>query len=190
MTIAVSYTLGFVRCKENNKVLLLNREKAPWMGKWNGIGGKIEPNETSMESMRREAIEETGLDLPNFKSRGILTWEIHVTKDKPRVFKDTNENKTHMPITEGLYLFTADITIEQYENYNTPIIYNDEGILDWKDIAWITHEYNYGIVDNVRFIFKYLFQANENDLFTVKYNDTELVNAEYLQGKNPLSCEK
>lgn len=44
----ISYTLGFIRCEDNNKILLLNRNKPPWMGLYNGIGGKIQPNETPL----------------------------------------------------------------------------------------------------------------------------------------------
>ena len=39
------YTLGFII--KNNEVLLLNRNKSPWMGAWNGVGGKIETGETN-----------------------------------------------------------------------------------------------------------------------------------------------
>ena len=76
------YTLGFIRCKENNKVLLLNRNKAPWMGLYNGIGGKLESGETPLESMIREGNEETGLNLLNFKSRGIMRWEVTYSDDE------------------------------------------------------------------------------------------------------------
>ncbi|CAK9438502.1 uncharacterized protein LODBEIA_P27260 [Lodderomyces beijingensis] len=186
MTIKVSYTLGFIRCPETNKVLLLNRNKPPWMGKWNGIGGKLEPNETPVESMYREAEEETGLDLSNFRSRGVLTWEIAVTNKKDAIYVKHGLNESSMPVTGGLYLFTADITKEQFENYRTPLVYNDEGILDWKDLEWITYEFNMGVVDNVKFIFQHLFDSCEADLFTAKYENLELVDVQYLPGKNPL----
>lgn len=34
------YTLCFI--ERGDAILLLNRQKAPWMGCWNGVGGKIE----------------------------------------------------------------------------------------------------------------------------------------------------
>jgi 8-oxo-dGTP pyrophosphatase MutT (NUDIX family) len=52
------YVLGFVFKGDS---VLLQEAKAPWMKKrWNGIGGHIEDNETSLEAMKREAIEEVG----------------------------------------------------------------------------------------------------------------------------------
>ena len=76
----ISYTLGFIRCEDNNKILLLNRNKPPWMGLYNGIGGKIQPNETPLECMIREANEETGLSLTHFTNRGVLTWEVEYSE--------------------------------------------------------------------------------------------------------------
>ncbi|USK57773.1 NUDIX domain-containing protein (plasmid) [Cytobacillus solani] len=40
---------------------MLNREKPPIMGVWNGVGGKIEKGETSDEGALREVFEETGI---------------------------------------------------------------------------------------------------------------------------------
>lgn len=175
----ISYTLGFIRCEDNNKILLLNRNKPPWMGLYNGIGGKIQPNETPLECMIREANEETGLSLTHFTNRGVLTWEV-----------DYSEKVTpQQPRTGGLYLFTADISLAQYENYRTPLVYNDEGILDWKDWVWIMHSNNLGVVDNVKIVLLYLFSSKEEDLFMVKYNDYNLINCVHYPGKNPL-CQK
>ncbi|MCQ2776638.1 MAG: 8-oxo-dGTP diphosphatase [Bacilli bacterium] len=41
-------------------------------GKWIGVGGKIEPNETPLEGIIRELKEETGLDLKSAKLRAKL----------------------------------------------------------------------------------------------------------------------
>ncbi len=43
-------------------------------GKWIGIGGHLEENESPEECIRREAREETGLELSNLRLRGILTF--------------------------------------------------------------------------------------------------------------------
>ncbi|EER31976.1 hypothetical protein CTRG_04759 [Candida tropicalis MYA-3404] len=187
------YTLGFIRCKENNKVLLLNRNKAPWMGLYNGIGGKLESGETPLESMIREGNEETGLNLLNFKSRGIMRWEVTYSDDEEEEGEKRDGfkiNKHHKdPSLGGLYLFTADISLEQYENYRTPLVYNHEGILDWKDLDWILHKDNLGVVDNIKIIFQNLFKSNQHDLFTVKYHNNHLISCVYHPGKNPLTVD-
>ncbi|KAG7661284.1 uncharacterized protein J8A68_005176 [[Candida] subhashii] len=159
----LGYTLGFIRCKENNKVLLLNRNKAPWMGKWNGVGGKLIPGESPLDCIIRETNEETGLFLNNFQSRGILTWKVSNDKDGDLIDYG------------GLYLYTVDISLEQYENYRTPLVFDKEGILDWKDWEWIIHEDNLGMVDNIKLLFKYLFQGNEDDKYEVTYHNHQLI---------------
>ncbi len=42
-----------------------NKDKLDWQnGRWNGVGGKIEPEDNSpLEAMQREGIEETGMRL-------------------------------------------------------------------------------------------------------------------------------
>lgn len=49
------YTLCFIQ--RADEILLLNRQKSPWMGSWNGVGGKIEPGESLIESIKREIKE-------------------------------------------------------------------------------------------------------------------------------------
>lgn len=54
------YTLGFIFNADNGLVLLQYKHKPLWQrGKLNGIGGKVE-DETPMEAMERESIEEVG----------------------------------------------------------------------------------------------------------------------------------
>lgn len=43
-------------------------------GKWNGLGGKMEPGESPEECVIREVKEESGLDIRNPRLRGILTF--------------------------------------------------------------------------------------------------------------------
>lgn len=55
------YVLGF-RFHEGN-VLLIKKAKPAWQkGRMNGIGGKVEPGEESIDAMVREFREETGIE--------------------------------------------------------------------------------------------------------------------------------
>ncbi|XP_050432317.1 uncharacterized protein LOC126840533 isoform X2 [Adelges cooleyi] len=45
------------------------------VGKWNGFGGKVEPNETIEEGAKREVKEECGLDVDGMEKVGILEFE-------------------------------------------------------------------------------------------------------------------
>jgi len=42
----VEFTICFL--KKGDQILLLNRDFSEWMGAWNGVGGKIERNETPL----------------------------------------------------------------------------------------------------------------------------------------------
>ena len=69
----IRYTLGFIFSEDKKEVLLLKINKPE---KWNdglinGIGGKVEENETINECMFRECKEETGLNLLFIKYCGL-----------------------------------------------------------------------------------------------------------------------
>lgn len=55
------YVLGIVFDQYMENVLLLQRNKQPYIHLYNGVGGKIEDNETPIIAMKRELEEETGL---------------------------------------------------------------------------------------------------------------------------------
>ena len=66
-------TLGYI--KQNDQYLMLFRnkkEKDINKGKWVGIGGHLENNETKDECIVREVKEETGLTVKHFTYRGEL----------------------------------------------------------------------------------------------------------------------
>lgn len=68
-------TLCYIRRK--GRTLMMLRTKIPgdphW-GRWNGLGGKMEPGETPEECVRREVLEESGLALESPVLRGFLTF--------------------------------------------------------------------------------------------------------------------
>lgn len=56
------YTLIFYRRRTDGRYLLLQREKPPYAGLWNLPGGKVEPEDDTLEEAAwRELWEETGL---------------------------------------------------------------------------------------------------------------------------------
>lgn len=59
------YTVGLVFDATLEHVLLLHKQKPTWqIGKLNGLGGKVEPDETPIECVARECLEETCLTIP------------------------------------------------------------------------------------------------------------------------------
>lgn len=57
----IRYVVGFVFSQDRTKVLLIRKNRPEWQaGRLNGIGGKIESNETALAAMAREFAEECG----------------------------------------------------------------------------------------------------------------------------------
>ena len=70
-------TLCYVR--QGGKTLMIHRVKKDQdihQGKWNGLGGKLEPGETPEECARRELLEESGLNVRSLEYKGILTFPL------------------------------------------------------------------------------------------------------------------
>ena len=44
-------------------------------GRWNGLGGKLNPGETIEEAAKREVREEAGIELKNLEKMGIIEFE-------------------------------------------------------------------------------------------------------------------
>jgi 8-oxo-dGTP diphosphatase len=68
-------TLCYVR--RDSKTLMVYRNKKPndmHMGKWNGLGGKLEPGESPEECAVREIFEESGLQVKTLTLKGFLTF--------------------------------------------------------------------------------------------------------------------
>lgn len=70
-------TLGYVFSPDGSKVLLIHRNARPGdlhLGKYNGLGGKLEPNEDIVSGMRREIREEAGLECDELHLAGTISW--------------------------------------------------------------------------------------------------------------------
>lgn len=70
------YTVIPLLNADGSKVLLLKKDRTAFAGMLNGIGGKIEDNETPEEGAYRELLEEAGLrpeDIERFTWLGTLT---------------------------------------------------------------------------------------------------------------------
>jgi 8-oxo-dGTP diphosphatase len=70
-------TLGYVRSPDRRRVLLVHRNARPddqHLGKYNGLGGKIERDEDVVAGMRREIFEEAGIACTTLSLRGTISW--------------------------------------------------------------------------------------------------------------------
>ncbi|MEI6481247.1 MAG: 8-oxo-dGTP diphosphatase [Candidatus Saccharibacteria bacterium] len=68
---------------KEDKVLLAMKKRGFGIGKWNGVGGKIDKDESVEEALIRECNEEIGVRITNFQKVGFLLFEeIHLDERK------------------------------------------------------------------------------------------------------------
>lgn len=70
-------TLGYVLSPDRSQVLMIHRNARPedeHLGKYNGLGGKLEANEDVVAGMRREILEEAGIQCEEMCLRGTISW--------------------------------------------------------------------------------------------------------------------
>ena len=114
-----NYVVIMLFNKNKDKLLLVKRNKKPYKDCWNGIGGKIEENETPLEAAKRECIEETNIALENPKL--LVTY----------VYPESNimNSNTNLNV---IYDFVQEVAVK--DNY--------EGHYEWKDINFVMDTYN------------------------------------------------
>lgn len=101
-------TLCYVR--SDGKTLMIHRVKKRndmHEGKWNGLGGKLEPGESPEECAVREVYEESGLRIKKPVLRGFLTFP-HFSND------------------EDWYVF-----VFVAHEFDGSLIESEEGVLEW-----------------------------------------------------------
>lgn len=135
----------------NNKILLINRNKKPFMGMWNAIGGHIEEGEDELLGAIREIKEEAGLNVKSLELFSIFTWN----------YDDSVG-----------YAYLVDLG-KEFDLSSYPKAIN-EGILDFKDIDWILDPNNYGVIPDLRIFIKDIKDGNKNNYHLV-YNDNKLI---------------
>lgn len=108
-------TLGYVLSEDRRKTLLVHRngrENDSHFGKYNGLGGKMEPGESIHDCICREIKEEAGIICEEVVLRGTINW----TGFGP----------------DGEDWFGFIYRIEKFSG--TPYRSNEEGSLLWHDV--------------------------------------------------------
>ncbi len=109
-------TLGYIFSPDARRVLLLNRnarQSDAHFGKYNGVGGKLEPDEDVVSGFQREVREETGLVCEALHLAGTISW--------PGFGKHG----------EDWFGFIFRVT----RFAGIPFASNPEGVLEWVDVA-------------------------------------------------------
>lgn len=150
---------------------MLFRSKPPNQHHWNGLGGKLLVNETPLEGVQREVIEEAGIDLRmagQLYFAGVVTWSLCADPTDPG---------------RGMYAYIAEISSAEqtWEREMT----TSEGLLCWKPVQWVCDLQNTAVVSNIpHFLPNMLSQRNPQEYFC-DYHEGRLV----AVNKRPLSQE-
>lgn len=107
-------TLAFITSPERQRVLLvhrIHRDDDEQLGKYNGLGGKVEPGEDIVTAVCREIAEESSLTVTDLELRGTISWPGFNGRD---VF--------------GFIFLVTGFT-------GVPVASNEEGTLAWHDIS-------------------------------------------------------
>lgn len=108
-------TLAYITSPDGKKTLLVHRNKRKedqHLGKYNGLGGKMEPAEDVVQCIAREVHEEAGITCEEIVLRGTINW----TGFGPN----------------GEDWFGFIFRVDSFSG--TPFVRNDEGDLFWVDI--------------------------------------------------------
>ena len=143
------YTLCLIR--KNDQWLLLNRQKQPAMGMWNGVGGKSKP-----VSHRQNPSPGKRSKKPVLRYRCPVRRTILLQAEA----------------TVGIYLFLAELPPDQL--LVTPLA-TREGILDWKQLDWILDPDNTGVISNLKTYLPHVLKQTTPQLHTFHYDGHRLL---------------
>ena len=146
--------------EKDGRYLMMHRVKKAHdinKDKWVGIGGHFEADESPEECLLREAREETGLTLTEYKQRGIITF----MSDRWQ--------------TEYMFLYTASA-------YEGEIGECNEGTLEWIDKEKV---YELPLWEGDKIFFRLLEEQRPHFSLKLRYVGEVLVEA-VLDGKNIL----
>ncbi|MFQ5921945.1 MAG: NUDIX domain-containing protein [Anaerolineales bacterium] len=140
-------TISFVVRQNEILLIKLASDREGWSGRYNGIGGHIEPGEEPLSAARREVLEETGLSLSEQQLCGIVTVD---TGGSPGI---------------GLFVFVG----EAVEN---DLSAGPEGAPAWLPIDRLA---DYDLVEDLNFLIPQALKAqSENTVFFAAYSyDTQ-----------------
>ena len=141
-------TLCYIE-KEGSYLMMhrIKKQQDENAGKWIGIGGHLNEDETPEECIRREIREETGLEVDDLKLRGILTFILpawgneltflYTASAKEEVSKECAEGVLKwipvdevmdLPLWEGDRVFLP-LLKEEKDFFSMKLIYDEEGRL-------------------------------------------------------------
>ena len=149
-------TLGYVLSPDGRKVLLVHRNARPGdqhLGKYNGLGGKLEADEDVLAGMRREIHEEAGIDCTALQLRGTVSWPGFGKHGEDwlgfvflvTAFKGTPHERNHEGTLEWVALDAMDaLPMWEGDRHFLPLVFDGDprpfhGVMPYRDgrmVSW------------------------------------------------------
>ena len=81
---------------QDDKILIGMKKRGFGVGRWNGFGGKVKPNETIEEAAVREMREEANIEILDLEKLGVIDFKFETSGEEIEVniFKSTNFSGT------------------------------------------------------------------------------------------------
>lgn len=130
-------SLAFILSEDKKSVLLVHRNKRDddqHLGKYNGLGGKMEAGEDIFACMQREVREEAGIECEKIELRGTVNWPgfgkngedwfgfiflVHGYKGEPRLSNE--EGDLHWKAIEEL----PSLPMWEGDKYFLPLVFDE-----------------------------------------------------------------
>ncbi|WP_028707290.1 NUDIX hydrolase [Propionicicella superfundia] len=148
--------LAYILSPSRDEVLLVHRIARPGdahFGKYNGLGGKLEPGEDVVSGLRRELREEASIEATGVRLRGTVSWPgfgaggedwlgfVFVVDAFSGVVPDRNEEG---PLTWVPLARLADLPMWEGDRHFLPLVFDDavgqfHGVLPYEDgrpVSW------------------------------------------------------
>lgn len=149
-------TLAYVMSPDGKETLLIHRNSRDddhHLGKYNGLGGKLEPNEDVIAGLKREIREEAGLECEEIRLCGTISWPgfgkhgedwfgfiFRVERYRGTPFSENPEGTlSWIPVEQVL-----DLPLWEGDRYFLPLVFGDDprqfhGVMPYKDgrpVSW------------------------------------------------------
>lgn len=149
-------SLGFILSPDRQKVLMVHRcarQDDEHLGKYNGLGGKMESNEDICTCMTREIMEEAGIKVNEMSLRGTINWSgfgkngedwfgfiFLITAYEGEPYTSNKEGDLEWVSIKDLHL----LPMWEGDRYFLPLVFDEDqrpfhGNMPWKDgkpIGW------------------------------------------------------
>ena len=97
--------------KEKDKILMCKREKNPYKGLYNLVGGKLEEGENELDGAYRELEEETGITSSDISLKHVMNFDYKLLDMELEIFAGRlNKDKELIEEVNKLYWIDADET--------------------------------------------------------------------------------